>query len=308
MSVSLSPPGREAIVARLRAAGCVFAEDEARLLIAAARTPEDLDAMVDRRAEGLPLEQVVGWAEFCGLRIAVTVGVFIPRRRTEFLVREAIALPRPAPAPRHSPAPGHSPIPGHSPAPGHPPIPAGERLVVVDLCCGSGAVGAAIAAALDQVELHAADIDAAAVACARRNLAAVGGQVYQGDLFEPLPSALRGRVGLLVANVPYIPSGEIGLLPPEARLHEPRAALDGGTDGLGLLRRVAAGAPGWLAPGGHLLIETSQRQAPAAADAFARSGLIPRITSSEEFSATVIIGTRPAAPPGTGLPPAVPDA
>ena len=289
MSVSLSLPAREAIVARLRAAGCVFAEDEAQLLMAAARTPDDLDVMVDRRAEGLPLEQVVGWAEFCGLRIALTAGVFVPRRRTEFLVREAIALPRPAPAP-----------PGHSPAS------AGDRLVVLDLCCGSGAVGAAIAAALDQVEVHAADIDPAAVACARRNLAAVGGQVYQGDLFEPLPSSLRGRVGLLVANVPYIPTGEIALLPPEARLHEPRTALDGGADGLDLLRRVAAGAPGWLAPGGHLLIETSERQAPQAADAFARSGLIPRVATSEEFSATVIIGTQPAVPPGTGPRPSAP--
>jgi release factor glutamine methyltransferase len=270
MSVSPSPAAREAIVTRLRAAGCVFAEDEAQLLIDAARTPEDLDAMVDRRAAGLPLEQVVGWAEFCGLRIAVQPGVFVPRRRTEFLVGQAIALPRPAPD-------------------------QATRLVVVDLCCGSGAVGAAIAAALDQVELHAADIDPAAVACARRNLAAAGGRVYQGDLFEPLPSGLRGRVGLLVANVPYIPTGEIALLPPEARLHEPRAALDGGADGLDLLRRVAAGAPGWLAPGGHLLIETSQRQAPEAAAAFAQSGLAPQLASSEDLSATVIIGARPAA-------------
>jgi release factor glutamine methyltransferase len=273
-SSSPSAAARGAIVTRLRAAGCVFAEDEAQLLIDAARTPEDLEAMVDRRAAGLPLEQVVGWAEFCGLRIAVQPGVFVPRRRTEYLVRRAIALSRPAPA---APA-GRSPA-GHS---------------VVDLCCGSGALGAAIAAALGPVELHAADIDPAAVACARRNVAAFGGQVYQGDLYEPLPSRLRGRVGLLAANVPYIPTGEIALLPPEARLHEPQVALDGGADGLDLLRRVAAGAPGWLAPGGHLLIETSQRQAPEASAAFARSGLIPQVTSSEELNATVIIGTRPA--------------
>jgi release factor glutamine methyltransferase len=278
MSVSLSPAARGAIVTRLRAAGCVFAEDEAELLIDAARTPHDLDAMVERRAAGLPLEQVVGWAEFCGLRIAVRPGVFVPRRRTEFLVREAIALSRPAPA-------------GATP-----PAPAGDRLVVVDLCCGAGAVGAAIGAALDHVELHAADIDPAAVACARRNLAAVGGRVYQGDLFEPLPSGLRGRVGLLAANVPYIPTGEMALLPPEARVHEPRVALDGGADGLDLLRRVAAGAPDWLAPGGHLLIETSQRQAPEAASAFDRSGLSPQVASSGELNATVIIGTRPGRP------------
>jgi release factor glutamine methyltransferase len=284
MSVSLSPAARGAIVTRLRAAGCVFAEDEAELLMDAARTPHELDAMVERRAAGLPLEQVVGWAEFFGLRIAVRPGVFVPRRRTEFLVRQAIALSRPASAEA-------TPLTTSGRSPG----PAGERLVVVDLCCGAGALGAAIAAALDHVELHAADIDPAAVACARRNLAAAGGRVYQGDLYEPLPSRLRGRVGLLAANVPYIPTGEIALLPPEARLHEPRATLDGGADGLDLLRRVAAGAPGWLAPGGHLLIEISQRQAPEAVRAFAQSGLSPTVASSEELGATVIIGTRPAA-------------
>ena len=142
--------------------------------------------------------------------------------------------------------------------------------------------------------MYAADIDPAAVACARRNVVAAGGRVHAGDLYEPLPSALRDRVDLLVANVPYIPTGEIGLLPAEARVHEPRTALDGGADGLDVLRRVAAAAPQWLAPGGHLLIETSERQAPRAAEAFAGSGLIPRVARSEDLGATVVIGTRPA--------------
>jgi release factor glutamine methyltransferase len=276
MSVPLSPRARSAIVTRLRAAGCVFAEDEAGLLIAAASTPGDLAAMVGRRAAGLPLEQVVGWAEFCGLRIVVEPGVFVPRRRTEFLVRQATALL------------------GRVTGPAQPARPAGRRPVVVDVCCGSGAIGAAVAAALGPVELHAADIDPAAVACARRNLAAAGGRVYQGDLFGPLPAALRGRVALLVANVPYIPTGEIGLLPPEARVHEPRAALDGGADGLDVLRRVAAAAPRWLAPGGHVLTETSERQAPGAAAVLGGAGLVPRVAGCEEMGATVIIGTRPA--------------
>src|SRR5438105_13868597 len=96
MSASASAPTPSAIVTRLRAAGCVAAEDEARLLVAAARTPADLAAMVDRRAAGLPLEHILGWAEFCGLRIAVDPGVFVPRRRTEFLVRQAAALARAA--------------------------------------------------------------------------------------------------------------------------------------------------------------------------------------------------------------------
>jgi release factor glutamine methyltransferase len=255
--------GQSAVVTRLRAAGCVFAEDEARLLISAAQTPADLAAMVDRRAAGLPLEHVLGWAEFCGLRIAVDPGVFVPRRRTEFLVGQAAALAGQA-----------------------------RPVVIVDLCCGSGAVGIALAAVLDPVELHAADVDPDAVTCACRNVAAVGGQVYHGDLYEPLPAALRGRVGLLTANVPYIPTEEIGLLPAEARVHEPRVALDGGPDGLDMLRRVATAAPPWLATGGHLLIETSERQAARAAEIFAGSGLLPRVASSDELNATVVIGTR----------------
>jgi tRNA1(Val) A37 N6-methylase TrmN6 len=82
--------------------------------------------------------------------------------------------------------------------------------VVVDLCCGSGAVGAALAAAVDDVELHGVDIDPAAVACARRNLVACGGRVYEGDLYAPLPAWLRGRVDVLVANAPYVPPGRSG--------------------------------------------------------------------------------------------------
>ena len=259
------------IVARLRAAGCVFAEDEAALLIATAGSPEELDAMVERRAAGLPLEQVLGWAEFCGLRIAVDSGVFVPRRRTEFLVEQAVRLIRGDSIPPDSPGTLARPGP-----------------IVVDLCCGAGAIGAALAAAVEHAEVHAVDLDPAAVRCARRN---VPGRVYQGDLYQPLPARLRGRVAILAANVPYVPTGEIAFLPPEARAHEPRVALDGGPDGLDVLRRVAAGAPDWLAPGGHLLIETSERQAPLATAAFQASGLSPRVATSADLSATVLIGT-----------------
>ncbi|GIH24223.1 N5-glutamine S-adenosyl-L-methionine-dependent methyltransferase [Acrocarpospora phusangensis] len=245
-----------AIVIRLRAAGCVFAEDEAELLVSTAATPGDLAGMVDRRVAGLPLEHVLGWAEFCGLRISVDPGVFVPRRRTEFLVAQALSL-------------------------------AADRAVVVDLCCGSGAVGAALAAALTRAELHAVDIHPAAVRCARRNLDA---PVYQGDLYQPLPPDLRGRVDLLVASAPYVPTGAIGLLPAEARVHEPMVALDGGADGLDVVRRVTAEAARWLAPGGHLLVETSARQAAGTAEAMAAHGMTPRVTSSDDLDATVVIG------------------
>ncbi|MFE6775359.1 putative protein N(5)-glutamine methyltransferase [Streptomyces sp. NPDC057702] len=170
--------------------------------------------------------------------------------------------------------------------------PAAAPAVVVDLCCGSGAVGAALVAALGpDTELYAADVDPAAVRCARRNVAAVGGRVYAGDLFAPLPAALRGRIDVLAANVPYVPSDAIALLPPEARDHEPLVALDGGTDGLDVLRRVAAAAREWLAPGGCVLVETSERQAARAALAFLRGGLAARLTCSDELDVTVVIGT-----------------
>jgi release factor glutamine methyltransferase len=264
LSAFESPIARSVIVTRLQSVGCVFAEDEAQLLISGAPTPTDLAAMVDRRAAGEPLEHVLGWAEFCGLRIAVDPGVFVPRRRTEFLVYQAATF-------------------------------AQRGAVVVDLCCGSGAVGAALIAAQGTVELHAVDIDRTAVRCARRNVEAAGGQVYQGDLYEPLPPLLRGRISILVANAPYVPTEAIALLPPEARIHEPRAALDGGADGFDVQRQVVAGAALWLAPGGHLLVETAQGQAPQTVETVARNGLIPRVARSDELDATVVIGTRPAA-------------
>ena len=250
-----------ALVARLRAAGCVFAEDEARLLLTEAGTTAELDAMVERRVAGEPLEHVLGWAEFGGLRIAVTGGVFVPRRRTELLVEEAVRLAR-------------------------------QGAVVVDLCCGSGALGVAVAGAVHGVDLHSADVDPAAVACARVNVARSGGRTYAGDLYAALPPGLRGRVDLLLANVPYVPSEAIALMPPEARLHEARVALDGGADGLDVARRVIADAPLWLAPGGSLLFETSGDQAAAALETVTAAGLTARLVTDDDRGATVVVGTR----------------
>ena len=149
-----------------------------------------------------------------------------------------------------------------------------------------------MAAALGRVELHGVDIDAAAVRCARRNVAAIGGHVYEGDLVEPLPADLRGRVDVLVANAPYAPSASVELLPAEARLHEPRSALDGGADGLDVQRRVIAAAPTWLAPGGHVLTETSERQVPTLLDAISGTGLAARVAVSAELDVSAVIGTR----------------
>jgi release factor glutamine methyltransferase len=189
----------------------------------------------------------------------------VPRQRTALLVEQAVALLRCAP--------------------GTP--------VVVDLCCGSGAVALAVAAGLGPVELHAADVDPVAVRCARRNLEPAGGRVHQGDLYAALPAALRGRVDLLAVNAPYVPSAAVALMPPEARDAEPRTALDGGPDGTVLQRRVAAQARSWLAPGGTLLVETSARQAPRTAAAVRAGGLRADVVRDEERDATVVLGTSP---------------
>lgn len=248
------PPS--SIVSSLRNAGCVFAEDEAALLTEAAGDGADLDRLVARRVGGEPLEYVLGWAGFRGLRVVVGPGVFVPRQRSGFLVEQALAV-----------------------------LAAGG--VVVDLCCGSGALGAAVAAERPDATVHASDVDPAAVRCARRNLA---GRVYEGDLFAALPPELRGGVDVVVANVPYVPSEAIASMPPEAREHEPSIALDGGADGLDTLRTVAREAPSWLAAGGHLLSETSEQQADGAAAALADAGLAPYVERCEELGATVVAG------------------
>lgn len=257
------------IVLRLRAAGSVFAEQEATMLVAEADDHAQLERMVARRVAGEPLEQIVGWAEFDGMRFVVEPGVFVPRHRTEFLVQHAVSL-------------------------GHP------DAVVLDLCCGVGALGVAVRSRLGgSVELHAADLDPAAVRCAHLNVGrtdtTVPGRVFEGDLYEPLPESLRGRVELLLANAPYVPTPDIALLPPEAREHEHLLALDGGADGLELHRRVIAGAPAWLMPGGRLLIEVSEAQAGVAASLMADAGLSVQaaVDDQDDDVTTVLIGRLP---------------
>lgn len=290
MTVTPTPAQQDALVRRLRAAGCVFAEDEAALLLAEATDADALAAMVARRVTGDPLEQVLGWAQFCGLRVAVAPGVFVPRRRTELLARTAVALLRADQS--GSPADG-SAVGGTLDT-----RPRASAAVAVDLCCGTGAVAAAVLATLPATEVWACDLDPAATACAERNLPgpAAAGRVRTGDLDAPLPTALRGRVDVLTANAPYVPTDEIALMPPEAREHEPGLALDGGADGVDLHRRVAALAPGWLRPGGHLLIETSARQAAATLAACTAHGMAARVLRDEDLDATVVHATAGARP------------
>lgn len=250
------------VVSQLRDAGCVFAEEEATLLRAEAGSTTRLAALVGRRVAGEPLEHILGWARFEGLRVAVGAGVFVPRRRSRVLVWAALdALAALAPQ--------------------------GER-IVVDLCCGSGAIGAAIAAAAPAAQVWASDIDSTAVAVARRNLPPE--RVVQGDLFDALPPDLAGRVAVVVANAPYVPTGELDFMPSEARDHEPVRALDGGPDGLAWHRRIAQAAPAWLQAGGTLAIETSRRQAAATTAALAASAFTTGMVRDEEVDGTAVVG------------------
>jgi release factor glutamine methyltransferase len=263
-------------VARLRAAGCVFAEDEAALLEAEPVSPQEREAMIVRRVAGEPLELILGWAEFCGLRIQVAPGVFVPRQRSVLVVELVETTLRGTVAPK-----------------------------VLDLCCGTGALGAAIAVRRPDVRMWATDIDPAAVECARANLSSgvvistssiqrstsstTGGRVLLGDLYDPLPDDLE--LDVIVANAPYVPSDQIRKMPPEARDHEHRVALDGGADGLDVQRRVIEQAPKHLVPGGVLVIESGQEQAPVTASLMREQGLVAEVHHDEELYATAVTGT-----------------
>jgi release factor glutamine methyltransferase len=240
----------------------VFAEEEATLLRDSAADDAVLEQLLRRREAGEPLEVLLGWVGFAGRRIVVRQGVFVPRRRTELLARLAASA-----------------------------LPAGG--IAVDLCCGTGAVAAVLA---DEAgaEVHAVDIDPVAVACARLNLPG-GAGVHVGDLWEALPDRLRGRVDVVAANAPYVPTGEIPLLPPEARDHEPRHALDGGADGAAVHRRIAAGAVGWLAPGGTVLVEAGPGRAGPTRAALRAVGLVTDVVVDEEVDGCVVRGVAPGA-------------
>lgn len=249
------------VIRRLAEAGCVYAEEEAALLVAEAATERELDRMTALRAGGRPLEHVLGWARFCGGRVRVTQGVFVPRRRTEFLVEATRRL-------------------------------APDAEVLVELCCGTGAVSLSLARDRPR-EMHVVDIDADAVRCAQANLAGSGARCYQGDLFVPLPGHLRGRVDVVVASPPYVPTAAVALLPAEARLHEPRAALDGGPDGLDVHRRIVGAARQWTSPTGQVLLETSAAQGEPLAAVWAAEGWSAAVHRSEEGDSTVVAAQSP---------------
>lgn len=246
------------VVAQLRAAGCVFAEDEATLLIEAANGPA-LPALVDRRVVGEPLEHVLGWASFAGLRVPVHPGVFVPRRRTELVAELAV---------QHVPTGG----------------------TFVDLCCGGGAIALAVATARPGAEVWASDIDPAAVTLAARSLGPHGGHAVAGDMDAALPPHLPGTCDVVASCPPYVPSGQLALMPREARDYEPVAALDGGPDGTELQARVFEAAARLLRPGGVAIVETSENLAPLTLERAGAAGLRARLERDPTRDAVVVVG------------------
>jgi release factor glutamine methyltransferase len=233
----VDPPSDEqaAVTRRLAAAGCVAADREAAVLVAAAPDRQTLDRWVARRESGEPLAWITGTTEFCGLRLHVSPGVYVPRAQTETLARRAAAL-----------------------------LPAGGR--AVDLCTGTGAVAAHLRAEVPDATVDGVDLDPRAAACARRN----GGLAIAGDLAE----AVRPGDGwdLVTAVAPYVPTADLRYLPVDVRDHEPRAALDGGHDGLDLVRRVVIAAARLLRQDGWLVLEVGGGQDQTIAPALAAAG------------------------------------
>lgn len=211
------------VVRRLAAAGCTAAEDEARELLAGASHEVMLESWMRRREAGEPLAWITGSVQFSGQCVSVHPGVFVPRPQSEELARRA-----------------------------------GQFLATnggraVDLCTGAGAIALYLMTAAPQAAVLGVDIDVRAVLCARRN----GVVTVQGDLDE----ALRSKsFNLVTAVAPYVPSTALRLLPADVQRYEPRLALDGGSDGLSLLRRIVIAAARLLRPGGRLLIEVGGDQ------------------------------------------------
>jgi len=268
------------VAVRLAQAGVLSPAVDARWLVQAAsgRDPRSapaaelttpaaarLEAMVARRVAREPLQLIVGSTAFRTLELTCSPGVFVPRPETEILAGLAVDAARMALVTRGS-------------------------ALVIEPCCGTGAVALSVAVEVAGAQVQAADVSAEAVRCASRNLEALhaGGagaapgavgpvgervRLHEGALLEPFDDALRGHVDVLVSNPPYLPASDLDLLPPEVAQHDPHAALFGGPDGHELVDELIRCAPSWLAPSGTLLLELDVRRGEDAVGLAQRAGL-----------------------------------
>lgn len=257
---------QRSVVEQLTAAGVPSPAPDARWLVAHVTGADGqvdharLRDLVERRCARVPLQLLLGRWPFRGVELELVPGVFVPRPETEVVAGVAIAA-----------AAAHGP-----------------HTVVVEPCTGAGAIAASLLDEVPGIEVVATERDPVAAALARRNLAAVATRrasanvrtatsstwtVLVGDLLGPVPSRYRGRVGVLVANPPYLPLTDRGTLAPEVADHDPPAALFGGEDGHEVVDELLAAAPGWLAPGGTVVVELDDRRGPAAEATARTAGL-----------------------------------
>lgn len=261
----------QSVVARLRAAGCVFAEDEAQILLRSSREHTQanelaLEELLARRVAGEPLEHLVGWVEFSGLRLHTAPGVFVPRQRTALLAELATrsVLSRDT---------------------------FGEGAVFMEAFCGVGPVASIVASRATKTQIHLGDIDLRALECARRNLGSTA-QIHESSCLSGLPIHLQGRVDVIAAVPPYVPETEARFLPREATEHESPHALFGGRDGMVLVRTLISEAREWLVPHGVLLIEMGLGHRGPAEEFASDHGYATRAHLGEE-SQTVVLELTP---------------
>lgn len=236
-----------AVAARLAAAGCVAAEEEAKELMAVASDDAALETLIVRREDGEPLAWITGATEFCGKSVRIDAGVYVPRRQTEELARRAAALL----------------------------VERDRGAWAVDLCTGSGAIALTLMSLAPEARVVAVDSDQRAVRCAHRN----GVSAVVGDLGQPL---VRGAFDVVTAVAPYVPTADLRFLPRDVQRFEPLHTLDGGSDGLDLVRRIVASAAELLQPGGWLLTELGGEQDRVVAPILGASGFGPQVTWRDE--------------------------
>lgn len=265
-----------ALLSTLSAAGFVAPEEEAQELLARAAGDDALlNALVSRRLTGEPLAWITGRITFCGHELLVDPGVYVPRWQTEQLARRAVEL-----------------------------LPPGGT--AVDLCTGTGAIARTLLAAHagEGARILATDLDERAVACAWAN----GVDAYCGDLFAPLPGPLEGRVDLVVAVVPYVPTAALALLQRDTLTFESPLSYDGGPDGTDILRRVLTESPRFLRPGGTVLVELGGEEADALSDELARLGYVDvavLLDDDDDVRGLEATGRRDVAGTADGTPPII---
>ncbi len=238
MPSTLAGQSRRAVTDRLARAGFLAASEEAEQLVAfAADDTTALAHAIERRLTGEPLAWITGSTVFCGNRIVVDPGVYVPRGFSEQIAERAVAL-----------------------------LPPGGT--AIDLCTGTGAIARTLGLARPDARVVASDLDPAAVTCARTN----GVEAFVGDLFDGMPQDLERLVDVVIGVVPYVPTDELVRLQRDTFAFETHLAYDGGEGGLTILRRVIVEAPRFLRPGGALLLEVGGDQDQALRDHLERNG------------------------------------